>query len=549
MERIVYRKTLDAHKNGIQFTLQGFETADNMARRIEISLMSSGDTIDLPLEQITAIMYLTTPNATEPSINECVIKDNKIVCDVQTIVEEGITEVQLKLIETSPEGAKMVVATPKFAIEVLKSNTDDESAMQTTTYTALENAIAKANGVYESRLLRIELDADCMFRAYYADGTVYESDVLKELFLKGDALLSQSYARGGTGVRAGEDTDNSMYYSTVSKSAALEAYMSTEKSAELLEETRKHGVYTAFSVDFETGEVQYVSPHYTFDVNEENGELEVVDATYTFEETIHFLVTEWLAKYGVSVESLEEIANTHTLEIEGLQTSLDTVISHTIPELDNRIKANEDNISQLGETVSNNYNTLSGEISDIKTNLTTLEGDVNTLEESFSLLNEDKIRIEEDIATLQGNTTKNASAIESVTKRVTTIETARAKKGIELFLGDSESPIGRSIYNIYNYWKVRVWIDEARYFIPCDVQIFEESMTFEISGMTPVYIGPNATTVMVNIRGLLSPSTEMNGVVNGIINAFGVARIVFSANGMVSYEDLTTTESKIIGIL
>ena len=40
MEKIIYRLTLDTHKNGIQKTLQGFETADKIARRIAINQQS-----------------------------------------------------------------------------------------------------------------------------------------------------------------------------------------------------------------------------------------------------------------------------------------------------------------------------------------------------------------------------------------------------------------------------------------------------------------------------------------------------------------------------
>ena len=355
MERITYRKTLDVHKNGIQFTLQGFETADNMSRKIEISLMASGDTIDFPLDNLVAIMYVTTPNATEPSINECTIKDNKIIYDVLPIVEEGITEMQIKLIETRPEGAKGVLAAPRFAVEVTKSNTDDESVKQTTTYTALEDAIAKAKGVYDSRLLRIELDYDCMFRAYYADGTVYESDVLKELFLKGDALLSQSYARGGTGVRTGEDTDNSMYYSNVSLSASTEASAASEKSVDILEEVRKHGVYTAFSVDFETGEVIYISPSYSFKINEENGELEAIGEEYTASDTVEAVVTEWLNSKSATVNSIEEYAATLKNQI--------------IPNLDERLTGAEKDIDDLSEIVADNETNVEGELTTIKNNV------------------------------------------------------------------------------------------------------------------------------------------------------------------------------------
>lgn len=189
MEQIMYRKTLDVHKNGVQFMLQGFETADNLSRVIEISLMASGDAIDFPLEKMVAMMYVTTPGATEPSINECTIKDNKVVYEVLPIVEEGITTMQLKLIETSPEGATSVLATPKFAVEVTKSDADDESAEQSTTFTALEVAVAKAESTYDARLLRVEIDEVCIFRAYYADGTVYETDELRKTLLQGATNL------------------------------------------------------------------------------------------------------------------------------------------------------------------------------------------------------------------------------------------------------------------------------------------------------------------------------------------------------------------------
>ena len=87
MEKITYRKTLDVHKNGIQFTLQGFETADKLSRRIEINLTASGDTYELPLEDVVALMYITTPNSEEPSIEECTIKDNIVVYDVLLLFE------------------------------------------------------------------------------------------------------------------------------------------------------------------------------------------------------------------------------------------------------------------------------------------------------------------------------------------------------------------------------------------------------------------------------------------------------------------------------
>lgn len=378
MERIIYRKTLDLHKSGVQFTLQGFQTADNMARTLELSLMASGDTIDLPLEQLMAVMYVTTPNATEPSINECTIKDNTIVCDVLPIVEAGITKVQLKLIETNPEGARRVLATPEFAIEVSKSNTNDESATQITTFTALETALAQAKGVYDSRVTRIVLSQDCVFSVYYADGTVYTNDALRDVVVNGESLIAKSYARGGTGVRAGEDTDNAMYYSNASKSSSIEANTAMENSLELLEEVRKHGVYTAFSFNFEKGELEYVSPMYKFKIDEETGKLVVTNETYTFEETIELLTNQYIDNHtkgyednfaslntsyeelNKSVSDLDAEVSTERERITNLSTSLDTTNSN-LEEANEDIEALKSLTTELpivnGGTGANDVNT------------------------------------------------------------------------------------------------------------------------------------------------------------------------------------------------
>lgn len=286
MERIIYRKTLDTHKNGVQFLLQGFETEDKLSRTIEISLMASGDAIDFPLEQVMAMMYITTPKATEPSINECVIKDNKIIYDVLPIVEEGITTFQLKLIETGPEGARSVLCSPKFAIEVLASSATDSYARQSVTFTALEDAVAAAKGVYDKRLLEIEVDDKCIFRAYYADGAVYETDAIKECLEVGHTLLSKSYAMGESGAREGEATDNSKYYSNVARSSSEEARIDGDHATDLLNEVRKHGVYTSFAMDFDTGELKYVSPSYQFAIDEESGELTANGKVYNFDEVV-----------------------------------------------------------------------------------------------------------------------------------------------------------------------------------------------------------------------------------------------------------------------
>jgi hypothetical protein len=273
MERIVYRVTLDTHKTGIQRTLQGFETADNMSRRISIGLVAGSDTYEIPLDHVTAMVYVTTPDATEPSINECVIEDNTIIYDVLPIATEGITEMQVKLIETRLDGARSVLVSPKFALEVTSSGTDDEGAEQTTTFTALEKALAQAKAVYDARMVSFEITEDCYIRVHYADGTVYENDYFHDAIFTENAMRSESFAKGGTGYRAGEDTDNAMYYKNVSESLFESCREINTDCREILTEVSQKSVYTSFSVNFESGHLTYLSQNYVFTIDE-NGNLQ-----------------------------------------------------------------------------------------------------------------------------------------------------------------------------------------------------------------------------------------------------------------------------------
>ena len=315
MERINYRITLDAHKNGIQRTLQGFEIADNMSRRISVNLTASGDTYEIPFDHVTAVMYVTTPNAKEPSIEACTIEDNTVIYDMLPITEEGITEMQMKLIETRMDGAKSVLLSPKFAIEVCSSNADDGGATQTPTFTALEDALARAKSVYDARLLRIEIDDACVFRAYYADGTVYENYALHEALYNGNALLSESWAKGGTGIREGEETNNSMYFSNVSRSAAEDADMVYADARGLLNEAIRHTAFTSFLVDFENGNLEYMSSNSTFDVNKENGDLEfALSNDYDPEKLVGDVVAEYVEEQSKEIEERLQNVDANTLQ-------------------------------------------------------------------------------------------------------------------------------------------------------------------------------------------------------------------------------------------
>lgn len=223
MERITYRITLDAHKTGIQKTLQGFDANDKLSRRIIISLTSGGKPVEFESTDTVAVMYVTKPNLNGRCVEACTIENNTIIYDVSPIEGEGIAVMQVELIETSIDGAESVLMCPKFAVEVTDS--DGIIDVPTATFTALENAIAQANGVYNERLLRIDIDEECTFRAYYADDTVYESDSFKEAL--------------GNYVGNAKDSEYNAHVSEVGAMASASLAKISESNAKASEENAK----------------------------------------------------------------------------------------------------------------------------------------------------------------------------------------------------------------------------------------------------------------------------------------------------------------------
>jgi hypothetical protein len=311
-----------------------------------MNLVASGDTIEIPFDHVTAMMYVLPQGAKEPSINECTIDGNTIIYDVlpTDISTEGITEMQVKIIEGRTDGARRVLVSPKFELEVSESNIDDESVESTTTFTALEEAVAKAEGVYNSRLVSVEITDEYNFRAYYADGTYYETDALYEALHNGNALLAQSYAKGGTGIREGEDADNSMYYAGVARSASAGVNMVAKESRELLDEARLQTAYTAFNVNFETGNLDYASANYTFDVNEDTGNLEAEsDGSYVPEQVIGNIVNDYLEEKTAELDrKIEDETAEINQNIEGVSAELDQKIVDVNNDLSNKITSVEE---------------------------------------------------------------------------------------------------------------------------------------------------------------------------------------------------------------
>ncbi len=378
MEKITYRKTLDVHKGGIQFTLQGFETADKLSRVIEISLMASGDAIDFPLEGIAAVMYVKTPSVEKPNRIECDIKDNKIIYNVLPITEEGTTIMQLKLIETSP-GAS-VLYSPKFAVEVSKSEGDVINEVGSETFTLLEKTMSNAATAYNARITNFNLGSDGVIKITYGDGSEYTSDFLKRINLGDNAILAESYAKGDTGTRSGEETDNAQYYSNIAKSEACNAKRIMEDGVEILEEVKLHGVYTAFSVDFTSGTLTYSSPKYNFKINKYTGELEVIGKSYDMEGNLIEIIKSW---FEAKIDSNGHFWSGMTFEefIEYVYCSGDGVSLlndrvYNIEQIQNNTTSKEAEFEQRISSAESTLVTHMNDISVINSILSGLSGEV-----------------------------------------------------------------------------------------------------------------------------------------------------------------------------
>ena len=244
MNKLTYRFTLDTQKNGLQRVLQGFQTGENTARRMEITLKEGSENYTLPLDNITASMYVRRPSQTEPSINACAIdtENNKIIYDVldQDISEAGVVELQLKIIRTVGTNITTLVS-PKFGMEVWESNIEDSEAEGTTTYTALTEAIAEAEAMKDSAIADMYIDENNIITIVFGDGTEYTSTVIADAIARIDdveeyALKSEGYAVGtqnGVPVESGSPYhhNNSLYHSQQAATSAANASTSESNAS------------------------------------------------------------------------------------------------------------------------------------------------------------------------------------------------------------------------------------------------------------------------------------------------------------------------------
>ena len=164
MEKFIYRFTLDAHKNGIQKTLQGFETKEGFGREIEVSLVENSKTYNIS-DNVVALLYIEGDS--QPK--KCEIEEDKItyVFLPGEITTEGTYNCQIKLIEISANGAESVLLAPRFAIEAWATLADDYGAIHSSGFNALEDAIAKAEATFKARMTSFEFSDDFILTVKY----------------------------------------------------------------------------------------------------------------------------------------------------------------------------------------------------------------------------------------------------------------------------------------------------------------------------------------------------------------------------------------------
>lgn len=104
--------------------------------------------------------------------------------------------------------------------------------------------------------------------------------------LQGYAKTAESYAKGGTGTRSGEDTDNAKYYSESAASNAASAHDSSTSAQEAaaLASSLIGLIAPTFQVDFTTGNLMYtdystLDANVSFSINSMSGNLEYTITT------------------------------------------------------------------------------------------------------------------------------------------------------------------------------------------------------------------------------------------------------------------------------
>lgn len=211
--------------------------------------------------------------ARESEINAKISEMNAKTSETNAKTSEEAAKISETNAKTSEEAAKLSETNAKASEEAAKES-EENAALSEKNAQDSEECAAKSAEIASNAALAAATSANTAARS--AENTLNSEYNAKhsELKAKDSEILSQSYAVGGTGMRLGEDTDNSKYYSQVASNLYGEAMSVLNRAESTLEEVNKKITSTVFRVNLETGHLEYDSPNYEFLVNPITGNLE-----------------------------------------------------------------------------------------------------------------------------------------------------------------------------------------------------------------------------------------------------------------------------------
>lgn len=178
--------------------------------------------------------------------------------------------------KTSEDNSKVSETNAKTSETNAKTSEDNAKISETNALTSADRASTSETNalVSETNAKKSENNAatsETNAKASETASKISETNAkASEEESKNSADLSKSYAVGTENVvRENDSTDNSKYYSEIAQSLHEESVTLLEEARNTLEETNQKITETKFSVNAETGELEYTSPTYIFNVSDD----------------------------------------------------------------------------------------------------------------------------------------------------------------------------------------------------------------------------------------------------------------------------------------
>ena len=139
--KVLYPITLDVKKTNVQKHIKAF-TSEGGTRELIITLVSGNDTIELTNGYVVSVVGVK-PDGTEFA-NTATVSDGKIhyTLTTQNVAVEGEVDCHIRVVKTNE-----LLYTSKFAIDVEKNLSDEETETSSNEWTELINALNRVNNM------------------------------------------------------------------------------------------------------------------------------------------------------------------------------------------------------------------------------------------------------------------------------------------------------------------------------------------------------------------------------------------------------------------